>query len=268
MITAPAKAIDEKASEKGKQIDLSNQESVFNYADTNSNKPELKELVKKFEDQKIAIIGLGGTGSYILDLISKVPVKEIHTFDGDWYYNNNAFRSPGAASIDDLILPQKKVDYFRSIYSRMHKNIICHPDYLTEDQFNKLLEFTFVFINIDRGEIKKKIIQYLESKNIQFIDSGIGIDIKNGALTGLIRNTTGTNGNYDHFWNSPYISYQDNPDNEYDKNIQIAELNLLNAGFAVVKWKKLIGFYHDLTGEHNMFYRINANKIQNDETGT
>ncbi|MFN0729361.1 ThiF family adenylyltransferase [Polaribacter gochangensis] len=267
MITAPAKVIDENASEIGAPLDISEEETVFNYADTNSNKPELKELTKKFENQKIGIIGLGGTGSYILDLVSKVPVQEIHIFDGDWYYNNNAFRSPSAASIDDLIIPKRKVDYYNSIYSRMHKGIISHPYYLKEDKFFELLNFTFIFISIDKGDIKKKIIEFLELNNIPFIDSGIGVDYKNGALTGLVRSTTGTKGNYKHFWNSPYISYQDNPDNEY-KNIQTAELNLLNAGFSVMKWKKLYGFYHDLTNEHNMFYRINANKIQNDETGT
>jgi len=267
MITAPAKVIDEKASEKGAPLELTEEETVFNYADTNSNKPELKELTKKFENQKIGIIGLGGTGSYILDLVSKVPVKEIHIYDGDWFYNNNAFRAPSAASIDDLIIPKKKVDYYKSIYSRMHKGIVEHPYYLEEDKFNELLQFTFVFISIDKGDIKKKIIEFLELNNIPFIDSGIGVDYKNGALTGLVRNTTGTEGKYGHFWESPYISYQDNPDNEY-KNIQTAELNLLNAGFAVMKWKKLYGFYHDLTNEHNMFYRINANKIQNDEAGT
>ena len=267
MITAPAKVVDENATEKGNQINLTNEETVFNYVDTNSNKPELKELTNQFKSQKIGIVGLGGTGSYILDLVSKVPVREIHIFDGDWFYNNNAFRAPSAASIEDLILPRKKVEYYESIYSRMHKNVISHPYYLSEDKFVELLQFNFIFLSIDKGDIKKKIIEFLQLHNIPFIDSGIGVDFKNGALTGLIRNTTGTDNNYDHFWNSPYISFQENPDNEY-KNIQTAELNLLNAGFAVIKWKKLYGFYHDLTNEHNMFYRINANKIQNDEIRT
>ena len=264
MITAPAKAIDDIVTEKGRQIDLTNNESVFNYSDTNSNKPELRELVKKFEEQKIGIIGLGGTGSYILDLVSKVPVKEIHLFDGDWFYNNNAFRSPSAASIEDLINPQKKVDYFKKNYSKMHKHIFAHPQYLKENDLDKLVEFDFIFLNIDKGEIKRKIIEFCQRNNIPFIDSGIGVEITNNALTGLLRNTTSTEDNYDHFWNSPFISYKDNPDNDYDKNIQIAWLNLLNAGFAVLKWKKLYGFYHDLTREKNMFYRINANRIQND----
>ncbi|WKN46440.1 ThiF family adenylyltransferase [Tunicatimonas pelagia] len=268
MLSAPAKAIDDKVTERGKKMDLTNEDSVFNYADTNSNKPELIELTKKFHGQKIGIIGVGGTGSYILDLVTKTPVAEIHLFDGDWYYNNNAFRSPGAASMDDLMIPEKKVVYFQSIYSRMHKNIITHGDYLTETELDKLQQLTFVFINIDKGEIKKKIVKFLQSQKIPFVDSGIGVEIKNGALTGLIRNTTSSDAKSDHLWDSRYISYTENPDNEYDKNIQIAELNLLNAGFAVMKWKKLLGFYHDLTDEHNMFYRINANRILNDETRT
>ena len=40
------------------------------------------------------------------------------------------------------------------------------------------------------------------------------------------------------------------PENEYDRNIQIADLNMLNAALAVVKWKKLFGFYADNESEH------------------
>ena len=32
---------------------------------------------------KVAIVGLGGSGSYILDLIAKTPICEIHLYDGD-----------------------------------------------------------------------------------------------------------------------------------------------------------------------------------------
>lgn len=33
---------------------------------------------------------------------------------------------------------------------------------------------------------------------------------------------------------------------DYDYNIQIADLNALNAALTVIKWKKLWGFYLDL----------------------
>ena len=63
----------------------------------------------KLMNHKVAIIGLGGTGSYILDMLAKTPVSEIHLFDGDDFLTHNAFRSPGAASLDDLSKKQKNL---------------------------------------------------------------------------------------------------------------------------------------------------------------
>jgi hypothetical protein len=53
--------------------------------------------------------------------------------------------------------------------------------------------------------------------------------------------------------------------NEYSQNIQIADINALNAALAVIKWKKLRGFYTDLGHEHNTTYGIDTNTITNDE---
>jgi len=53
--------------------------------------------------------------------------------------------------------------------------------------------------------------------------------------------------------------------NEYNTNIQIAELNALNAAFAVIKWKKLRGVYLDLEGEHHSTFTIDGNAVINDD---
>ena len=266
LISAPAKAIDDSASEKGRQIINNECDSPFVYADTNSNKPELSSLNSKFKGQKIAIIGLGGTGSYILDLVAKVPVDNIHIYDSDWYYNNNAFRSPGAADICDLVIPKRKVDYYKSMYSKIHKGIVVHPK-ISQGNIQELANYNFAFISIDKGAIKKSIIEVLQSHEIAFIDVGMGVYNVDGSLTGLIRTTTGTQEKTDHIWKKGVISFTEDKENEYDSNIQIAELNSINASLAVIKWKKLLGYYHDMTSEHNMFYRINSNKIFNNETG-
>ena len=76
-------------------------ESPFHYAD-NGVAPGLVEVTRRLELEKLAIIGLGGTGSYILDLVAKTPVKEIHLFDDDVLLNHNAFRAPGAPSLTEL----------------------------------------------------------------------------------------------------------------------------------------------------------------------
>ena len=56
-----------------------------------------------------------------------------------------------------------------------------------------------------------------------------------------------------------------NGPNEYDRNIQVAELNALNAVMAIIKWKKLWGFYVDLEREHHSTYTIDGNEFTNED---
>ena len=109
-------------------------ESVFKYPDTNSSRAKIEYLNRKFTNQKIAIIGMGGTGSYMLDQIAKTQVKEIHIFDGDVFQLHNAFRSPGAISGEKLEKENKlkKVDYYYEIYSNMHNGIKPHDKYIIQ----------------------------------------------------------------------------------------------------------------------------------------
>lgn len=53
--------------------------------------------------------------------------------------------------------------------------------------------------------------------------------------------------------------------NEYTTNIQIADLNALNAALAVIKWKKHFGFYSDLEHEHFSAYTIDGNHLLNED---
>lgn len=53
--------------------------------------------------------------------------------------------------------------------------------------------------------------------------------------------------------------------NEYSRNIQIADLNALNAALAVIKWKKIFGFYGDLEHEHFSTYDIDGNHLNNED---
>ncbi len=57
--------------------------SPFLYPDTASMRVGISHLNTVFENQRIGIIGLGGTGSYILDLVAKTNVQEIHIFDDE-----------------------------------------------------------------------------------------------------------------------------------------------------------------------------------------
>jgi hypothetical protein len=110
------------------------------------------------------------------------------------------------------------------------------------------------------------IIAFLLKQRISFIDVGMGVNVIDNSLIGMVRTTAGTPEKNDHL--SKRIPVEDDDNNEYSTNIQIAELNMYNAVQAVLKWKKLYGFYHDSTREHDSCYIIDKSKIINDDTTT
>ena len=264
IISAPAKYLDSTVTEKTFKVIPDNaNETVFQYIDTNSSRANIDLINSKFNGQKIAIIGLGGTGAYVLDLIAKTPVSEIHVFDGDDFDQHNAFRSPGAASIDDLNKNQRKTEYLSGIYANMHKHIIPHSYYVLKDNIQELDQMSFVFIFVDKNSVRNMIVKYLIRAGIPCIDVGLGVETVDDKLRGATRVTTVTKAKNDHF--STRVFAEDSENNDYVTNIQIAELNSLNACFAVIKWKKLIGFYVDQECEHNSIFTIGTSKIINDD---
>lgn len=267
IISAPAKYLYPGVTEKTfKVIQCDNDSGVFHYVDTNSSRANIDALNNKLAPQKIAIIGLGGTGSYLLDLVSKTNVAEIHIYDGDQFSQHNAFRAPGACSVDDLEKNYSKVDYLYGIYSKLRKYIFAHNYYVNEDNLLELDNKDFVFLAVDNNTARYMIANYLNGRGIPFIDVGLGVQEIDGCITGLIRTSTVTKDYNEHM--SRVIPSVNNDNNDYVTNIQIAELNAFNATLAVIKWKKFSGFYADLNNEHNSIYLLNTNKIINDDIAT
>jgi hypothetical protein len=240
-------------------------DDVFKYVDTASSRAEITAISEKLARGKIAILGLGGTGSYVLDLVAKTPVREIHIFDGDTFQQHNAFRAPGAASGEDLAERLPKVAYFERIYSQMRNGIVPHPQYASPDDLGVLADMNFVFLCME-GSSKKAIVRKLEEMDLSFLDVGMGVYIANQELGGVLRVTTSIPGHRNHVWAKQRISFSDgDARNEYDKNIQIADLNALNAALAVIKWKKLCGFYVDQEKELYSTYTIGGNDVDNQD---
>jgi tRNA A37 threonylcarbamoyladenosine dehydratase len=219
------------------------EEDIFMYPDTNSSRAKIEYLNRKFKEQQIAIIGLGGTGSYIIDQVAKTPVKLIHIYDGDVFQLHNAFRAPGAIVGAKLEVPEglKKVNYYYETYSRMHRGIKPFDKYITKENLHELEGFDFVFISVDKNEARHMITQGLLEMGVPFIDVGLGVNMLNDNLIGTLRVTTGTKTKQEHLGNR--IGFHEFDENDYDTNIQIADLNCLSAVLAVIKWKKMSGFY-------------------------
>lgn len=246
--------------------DKEDKDAIFNYIDTASSRAEINLISDKLANHKIAIIGLGGTGAYVMDLVAKTLVKEIHLFDKDIFLQHNAFRSPGAPSIDELRVKTTKAAYLHGIYSKIRRGIFVHEEFVGPENVELLRDMQFVFLCLDRATEKKLIVEKLEEFGIPFVDVGMGVYAIDNMLGGIIRVTTSTPEQRDNFRNRvPF--YDSDEHNEYARNIQIADLNALNAALAVIKWKKCFGFYMDLDHEHHCTYTIDGNTLINEDHG-
>ncbi len=263
MISAPARNLDYiRFCQLWKATINHSASSSLCYDDTNASRAGIVGVNEKYSGQKVAIIGLGGTGSYLLDYLAKTDVAEIHLYDNDTFDTHNAFRGPGAPSLDQLRSQQLKVDYWSEIYKRMHSGILAHPVRITKDNQSELMDKNMVFICVDNPSVRNSISAYLAENEIPFIDSGMGLECSNNSLNGLVRITTGFYGHYNHLKEAYGDGLTDVEDDVYKSNIQIAELNSLAAVLSIIKWKKMLGVYNDYSGGSlNLIYSVASDSI-------
>lgn len=232
------------------------------YRDTNTTRAGLTSLNNLFRGHTIAIVGVGGTGSYILDQVAKTWVDRIILIDGDEFENHNAYRAPGAAVHEVLKAKRNKAEYFAEEYSRMHAGITAHPVALTSDNLHLLEGATFVFLAAADAESRPEIMQWLRDRGIPFIDVGMSFREGEGGLTGIAKVTAYLPDDDITLPSAPAIAPGQD---DYSSNIQVAELNALNAILAVIRWKRHLGFYATHEKTNQTVYKLYLNELRNGE---
>lgn len=191
IIADQAQALDPSATPTpGAAWQETEDDTPFVYRDTATSRAGIAAVHRRFRGQHIVIVGLGGSGSYILDQVAKTEVDSILLIDGDTFDNHNAFRAPGAPTLDTLRSRPPKASHFASIYANMHRGVSACEQYLDEDNLDLLTGATFVFLASDDAAGKPAIIDWLEAYDVPFIDVGMGIEEIDGRLSGLLRVTT------------------------------------------------------------------------------
>jgi len=245
-------------------VDATNRPDPFVYPDTASPRVGIEAVSDRLAGGTVAIIGLGGTGSIVLDLISKTPAGRILLIDGDAAEQHNAFRWPGAMAIEDIQAGLTKVDYFAKVYGRMHTGIEAHAVHLTDETIGLLDDTDFVFVCVDSVAARAFIVPALEARGLPYIDCGLGLSLVDERLMGLIRVTTSTPAMRAHVHERDRIPMTGDADDAlYRSNIQVADLNMLAGTLAVIQYKQLLGFYLDTGAEYHAIYSTDGNTIIN-----
>jgi hypothetical protein len=229
-------------------------DSIFNFHDTLTSRAGIADLSQIFKDDVIAIIGLGGTGSYLLDFLAKTPVREIRGYDKDAFYVHNALRSPGRLLENEL--GKTKAEVYQSRYENFRKGVNIQTKFIDSSSEAELHGVTFAFVCVDKGSSRCEIFDLLIAKKIPFIDVGLGLDRKHGSINGMARVTYYSVEDAEKVKKQDLAELNERPDDLYQDNIQISELNALNATLAIIKFKQIRGFYYENPVEYHRLFEV------------
>lgn len=230
--------------------------SPLKFPDALSAREGMVELSHKLCGRKVAIIGCGGTGSYVLDYVAKTHLEEIHVFDDDIVHVHTLFRLPGVYGKKHLGIP--KVEALASTYSHFHGGIKPHVERIDINNIACLSGFDFVFVCVDDGPSRQAITQACHDASVPFVDVGMGLNKGINGLYGFVRTAGGGCGDFDRLNGTQYLPAQNAHDEEYRNQPQIAELNALNAAMAVIRFKQHMGFFDRLTDSHAVVFDVSG----------
>ena len=203
----------------------------------------------RIRDRRVAIIGLGGTGSYVLDLMAKTPVGDIHLLDGDTIDWHNFMRAPGAPTCLEIESQRKepplKVDYYQAKYASLRDGVHAHalrvddPAAFAEFISAHPVDFAFVCIDQDRdSDSPRQDVVYasLSEAGVPFIDSGVSITLSGHRVAGAVTTSFHPGGSVD--WKDYVPNARVHGDVPGYRNVQLPEVNALAATLAVTEWRR------------------------------
>lgn len=216
--------------------------SVFHYANDAIAQGGLDAITDKVSLRRVCIVGVGGTGSYLLDALAKEEIERIDLYDHDVIEPKNPFRMPGAMSCENACAGHYKASWLASCYAVMRTGVTGYPQQIDAGNVAELAGADFVFIAVDHGPSRGVIARFLVEQRIPFIDVGIGVD-KRADVAALIARARVTLVTPDTAHLVDDLPTADDSAEAVYNNIQVLEINALNAMLAVIRFKQYLGFY-------------------------
>ncbi len=244
----------------------------FNIPNTFEARAAIGQIQDRIRNQRIAIIGLGGTGAYILDLVAKTPVVEIHLLDSDNINWHNFMRAPGAPTAEEIESCRKKfphkVDYYHSKYASLRDGVYPHP--IRVDSPSVFGEFLlahpidYAFVCIDQlsdSDSPRQDVVYcaLSEAAIPFIDSGVSITLDDHIVRGVVTTSAYAGGSMD--WKDAIPNARVEGNVPGYRNVQLPEVNALAASLAVMEWRRRTEQYASKSASFLHKFRLETPRI-------
>ena len=144
--------------------------------------PDIQRLLQKLH---VGVVGIGGTGSPVVEQLVRLGVGMISEFDGDRFESSNINRVYGSSVSDD---GRNKVEISEEHVRGIGIGTIirAYPRHITDELTAKRLrECDIIFCCVDkhapRGILVQLVLRYL----IPVFDMGVVIDSPEGVLRGI-----------------------------------------------------------------------------------
>lgn len=207
--------------------------------------------------QKVGIVGLGGVGLWILDLMSKTDVAEIRIWDGDDIEGRNLLRAPGWAG--QGAIGKNKAEHFGARYGKVRTGISIFPDYWQSDaSVDVFRDLTFVFVAVDKTSARTALCETLERIGMPFVDVGMGIERRQGRVRGSCQ--VFFSGEDSSRWRVGIPTAEGAGERDYYE-LQLADMGALNAALAVGMWRRHIEQYEEEEKDWLVRYVVEGNAL-------
>lgn len=128
----------------------------------------------KLSQSKVAVVGVGGGGCVVSELLARVGVGYIRLIDGDVFESSNANRQIGCTS--DTIGQNKPIVMRERLMSiNPYIKVDAIPEFLTVDNYKDLLQGVDIVSDTADGRKNKFLISdCCKELNLPYVSGGLG----------------------------------------------------------------------------------------------
>lgn len=138
----------------------------------------------------VGVVGAGGTGSAVVEQLTRLGVGKLSVFDGDVFDGTNVNRVFGSGTADT---GQKKVDLASRNVNRigLGTEVVVYPEHITKEEVARSLrDCDLVFGCTDKEAPRAILVQLALRYLIPVFDMGVLIDSTEGAIRDVVGRVT------------------------------------------------------------------------------
>ena len=220
--------------------------------------PEAVEWRGLVAQERVAIVGLGGVGAWIADVVVKADPQKVHGWDYDCIEPKNILRMPGGLD-PNLWIGKPKADWFQDTYSLLHTGVHGHNVKVAPENVQEVIEkATFAFVAVDDGHDRAMVCDALADAGIPFVVVGLSLVRREKRVKVSMRIVTAHVGVSS--WRQAIPQVGQAGQDDYG-SLDVPHVYAMAASWAIQSWRKVRGQFWQEEREECLVYRASDQSL-------